>query len=80
MGPGKNSKLRFSSYSHIRMIRLGYLRVYDCPAELEPPAGARNRRKATVNIRINPQFRILPLIQINFLIGNKKNLRNFVLK
>ncbi len=30
-----------------------YVRVNDCPAGSEPPAGARNRLKATVKIRRN---------------------------
>ena len=31
--------------------RFGYVIVHDCPLGLEPPAVARNRRKATVKIR-----------------------------
>ncbi len=34
-------------------------------AGLELPAGVRKRRKATVKIRRNPLFRVLPLIQLN---------------
>ena len=33
------------------------------PVGLEPPGGARNRRKATVKIRRNPQLQIRPLIR-----------------
>ena len=44
-------------------VRLGYSRVKECPAGLEHPAGFRNTRKATVKILINPQLRILPMIQ-----------------
>ena len=33
-------------------FRLGQVSVNDCPAELEPPAGARNRRNATVKMRL----------------------------
>ncbi len=40
-----------------------WLSVNDFSAGLELPKGARNRRKATVKIRTNPQLRILPLIQ-----------------
>ena len=32
---------------------IGYFRLGDCPAGIEPKAGARNRGKATVNIRRN---------------------------
>ncbi len=40
----------FIVFSHIR--KMGYLRLFKirvnkCPAGLEPPAGARNRKKAT---------------------------------
>ena len=31
--------------------RLGYIGLGDCPEGLEPPTGARNRRKATVKVR-----------------------------
>ncbi len=31
-------------------VSLGYVKDNDCPAGLEPPEGARNRRKATVII------------------------------
>ncbi len=34
----------------VGFYRLGEGKVNDCPAGLEPPAGARNRRKATVII------------------------------
>ena len=34
-------------------FRLGLVNVNDCPTGLEPPAGAKNRRKATVKIRRN---------------------------
>ena len=34
-------------------VRLGYIWLDDCPAGLDPPAGARNMRKATVKIRRN---------------------------
>ncbi len=34
-------------------LRLGYVRVNECPAGLEPPLGAIYRRKATVKIRRN---------------------------
>ena len=52
----------------IGYLRLGKLWVNDCPAGLEngphrlrAPAGARNRRKTTVKIRIkNRNFRFLP--------------------
>ena len=35
------------------MSYLGMVNVNDCPAGLELPAGARNRRKATAKIRRN---------------------------
>ena len=38
---------------------LGYIRVNECPAGLEPPAGARYRRKAIVKIRRNRPLWIL---------------------
>ncbi len=37
----------------ISFDRLGFVRVNDCPAGLGPPAGAKNRRKATVTKRRN---------------------------
>ena len=40
------------------------LMVNVCPAGLEPPARARNRRKACVKIRRNLQLWILPMIHI----------------
>ncbi len=46
----------FFVFSHIRMMgyfRLGNVRGNECPAGLEPPAGARNMGKATVKIRRN---------------------------
>ncbi len=46
-------------------------KVNEFPAGLEPLAGARNMRKATVKIRRNPHLRILPLIR-NFK-QNKNN-------
>ena len=48
-------------------FRLGYVRVNEYPAGLEPPAGARNRKKATVKIRRNWPLRILPLIRFFFI-------------
>ncbi len=42
-----------SSYFHISFDRSGLFNVNDCPAGLEAPAGARNRKKATVKIRRN---------------------------
>ncbi len=46
-------------YSHFQsgFGWLGWVRVNDCPAWLEPPAGATNRRKATVKIWRNPPNR-----------------------
>ena len=44
----------FFVFSHIRMmgyVRLGKVRVNECPERLESPTGARNRREATVKIR-----------------------------
>ena len=51
--------LRIFTYTNDELFQvwLGYLKVNDCPAGLEPPAGARKRRKATVKI-----LRILPII------------------
>ena len=43
-------------------FRLGYVNVNDCPAGLEPAAGARIRRKATVKISRNQQLRFLYMI------------------
>ncbi len=34
-----------------------------CPAGLEPPTGARKRRKVIVKKRRNPLLRFLPLIR-----------------
>ncbi len=34
----------------IGYVRLGWVNVKNCPTELEPSAGARNRRKATLKI------------------------------
>ncbi len=51
--------------SHIRMfflVRLGEVRVNECPVGLEPSIGARSRRKATIKIRRNRPLRSLPLI------------------
>ena len=50
--------------------------VNDCPAGLEPPAGASNRRKGTVKIRrkMSPKFiRLDPHIVL-------KALLNFILR
>ncbi len=41
-----------------RLIRLGHLRVNDCPAGLEPPAGVKNRRKTSLK---NEETRLLNL-------------------
>ncbi len=41
-------------------VRLGYIRLGDCPTRLEPHAGARNRRKATVKKRRNYPKKVLP--------------------
>ena len=49
----------------IGYLRLGELRVNDCPARLEPPAEARNRRKPTEKKRRNtapPFIRLDPNI------------------
>ncbi len=51
----------FFVFSHIR--RMGYFRLGWVKVN-EGPAGARNRRKATVKIRRNPPLRILPLIHV----------------
>ncbi len=43
-----------SGFRFIFTVAFNYFRlenVNDCPAGLEPPAGARNRRKATVKMR-----------------------------
>ena len=49
------------AFDTLFQISLGYLKVIDCPAELELPAGARNRRKTTMKLRRNhlyPNFLI----------------------
>ena len=51
----------FFLFSHIRImgyLRLGYERVKECSTELDPSAGTRNRRKATVKIpnSLNVEF------------------------
>ncbi len=71
----------FFIFSHVRMMgyfRLCYVRINECPAGLELPAGYRNRRKATVKKkRRNPPLRILLLIQDNYCYLNIfKNLMN----
>ena len=38
-------------------VRLGYIGLGDCPTGLEPPAGARNRRKVTVKNTKNHPLR-----------------------
>ena len=64
-------------FDRLFKVRFGYVELGDCPAVLEPPAGARNRRKATVKIRRNapqealsrkglyPSF-LIPKIPSNF--------------
>ena len=47
------------AFERFLLVRLG-----DCHAGLEPPAGARNRRKATVKIRRNLQLRFLHMNQL----------------
>ena len=37
--------------------------VNECPAGLEPPAGSRNRRTATLKIQRNPLLRFLSMTQ-----------------
>ena len=37
----------------LKWLLIGYFGLGDCPAGLEPPAGARRRRKATVKILRN---------------------------
>ena len=63
----------FFVFSHIlRMMgyfNIGWVRVN------ERPAGARNRRKATMKIRRNPPIRILPLIRIFLVFLNTKERR-----
>ncbi len=61
----------FFVFSYIRMrgyFRLDKVKVNECHVGLEPPAGARNRRKATVKIRRIQETRnfarFLPLIQV----------------
>ena len=39
------------AFVRLFQVRLCYIGLGDCPSGLEPPAGARNRRKATVKIR-----------------------------
>ena len=41
------------SLDRLLKVRLGKIKVIGCPAGLEPPAGARNRRKPDVKIRQN---------------------------
>ena len=50
MDHGYDPNLRVFPYFHQYgyLVILGYLRVKECPAGLEPLTGARNRRKATV--------------------------------
>ena len=43
-------------------FRLVLVNVNDCHSELEPCAGARNRRMATVKIRRNPLLRFLSML------------------
>ncbi len=53
--------------------RLGYVSVNDCPAGLEPPSEARNRRKATLKIQRNTTpgiIRLDPKCHILFIIFN----------
>ncbi len=40
-----------------KWLLLGYIRLGDCPTGLEPPAGARNRKKATVKNTTNRPLR-----------------------
>ena len=46
----------------LQWFLIGWVSVNDCPAGLEPPAGARNRRKATVKTQRNPLLRFLFII------------------
>ena len=48
-----DSSFFFFKWLLVGYFRLGYIGLGDFPAGLEPPAWARNRRKATVKIRQN---------------------------
>ncbi len=54
---------------------LGYLRVNDNPAGLQPPAGARKRRKASVKKRRNTALGIKPLDPFYFPITTASTLK-----
>ena len=58
LGHVKEMKLRVLSYFHssFRKVILGQVNVNDCPAGLELPTAARNRRKATLKIGQNSQI------------------------
>ena len=56
-------KGRFVVFKKWLLVRLGYIWLGDCPAGLEPSAGARNRRKATMKIRRNPLLCFLYIIR-----------------
>ena len=48
------------------------------PQGLKPPAGARNRRKATVKIRRHWPLQILPLIQKFFSLNSYLRLKVYI--
>ena len=41
----------FVVFYRLFKVRLVQVRIGDCPAGLEPPTGAKNKRKATLKIR-----------------------------
>ena len=49
------------------------VRIKECPAGLESLFGDRDRRKATVNVRGNPQLRILSMIPYKLRLTNIKH-------
>ncbi len=74
LGHLRETKLRVSSYFHNSFWKVRLGKVNDCPAVLEPPAGARNREKASVKEWLNPQLSFLhmaPIFKHVFLSQNK---------
>ncbi len=57
----------FFVFSNIRMMgyfRLGYVKVIECPAVLEPPAGSRNRRNCE-NTKKTDNFRFFTWLEFS---------------